>query len=166
VGDWRLVPGTAAASATLVVLSSRGLSIAFALLVIAAVALTASGLALRRTRQTLVGAGIVSGYMATIAAIGGPPVALLYQRDGTATLRATLPRYFFVSGVLALIGLVPAGKLGRTELVYSLALLPGVVVGVAGSAWLAAHVDRRSARPWVLGLSMVAAVTVLIREMV
>jgi hypothetical protein len=48
------------------------------------VGLTASGLELARTRHMLIGAGIVSGYMATITAIGGPPVALLYHRDNAA----------------------------------------------------------------------------------
>jgi hypothetical protein len=103
--------------------------------------------------------------MGTIAAIGGPPVALLYQHDRGPTLRATLPRYFLAGGVLALIALVPVGRLGRTELLDSLVLLPGVIVGFSASGWLAAHVDRRSARPWVLGLSTLAALTVLAREL-
>jgi uncharacterized membrane protein YfcA len=113
----------------------------------------------------LLGAGAVSGFMGTISSIGGPPVALLYQHDGGPTLRATLPRYFFIGGVLGLAALVPVGKLGRTELLDSLALLPGVLVGVQGSRWLAKHVDRRSARPWVLGLSTLAAMSVLVREL-
>jgi len=160
-----VVPGTIAAGATLAVLSTRGLSVAFAILVFVAVGLTASGLSLRRTPPALFGAGVVSGFMGTVSSIGGPPVALLYQHDGGPTLRATLPRYFFISGVLALLVLVPVGKLGRSELIDSLALIPGVLVGLRGSRWLAGHVDRRSARPWVLGLSTLAAVSVLVREL-
>jgi uncharacterized membrane protein YfcA len=160
-----VVPGTAAAAATLAVLSTRGLSVAFAILVFVGVGLTASGFSLRRTPPTLFGAGVVSGFMGTISSIGGPPVALLYQHDGGPTLRATLPRYFFFSGVLALAALVPVGKLGRAELIDSLALVPGVLVGLRGSRWLAGHVDRRGARPWVLGLSTLAAISVLAREL-
>jgi len=160
-----LVPGTIAAGATLAVLSTRGLSIAFAILVFLGVGLTASGLSPRRTPRVLFGAGVVSGFMGTVSSIGGPPVALLYQHDGGPTLRATLPRYFFVGGVLGLIALVPVGRLGRFELLSSLALIPGVIVGLRGSRWLAGHIDRRSARPWVLGLSSLAAISVLVREL-
>jgi uncharacterized membrane protein YfcA len=160
-----LVPGTIAASITLGVLSTRGLSVAFAILVFVAVGLTASGLSLRRTPQTLVGAGVVSGFMGTIAAIGGPPVALLYQHDRGQTLRATLPRYFLISGVLSLAALVPIGRLGRTELIDGLILIPGVLIGLRGSGWLAGHVDRRSVRPVVLAFSTIAAVSVLVREL-
>lgn len=160
-----VVPGTIVAGATLAVLSTRGLSIAFAILVVVAVGLTASGLSVRRTPPALFGAGLASGFMGTISSIGGPPVALLYQHDSGPTLRATLPRYFFISGVLALAVLIPVGKLGRNELVDALALIPGVLVGLQGSRWLATHVDRRSARPWVLGLSTLAAVSVLVREL-
>jgi uncharacterized membrane protein YfcA len=160
-----VVPGTIAAGATLAVLSTRGLSVAFAILVFVAVGLTASGLSLRRRPPTVFGAGVVSGFMGTVSGIGGPPVALLYQHDAGPTLRATFPRYFLISGVMALLVLVPVGKLGRTELVESLALAPGVFIGLRGSRWLAGHVDRRSARPWVLGLSTLAAFSVLVREL-
>jgi uncharacterized protein len=160
-----LVPGTIAAAGTLAALSTRGLSVAFAILVFVAVGLTASGVSVRRGPRSLFGAGVASGFMGTISSIGGPPVALLYQHDRGPTLRATLPRYFFIGGVLALAALVPVGKLGRWELVNAVALLPGVLVGVWGSTWLAQHVDRRSARPWVLGLSALAAVSVLAREL-
>ena len=160
-----VVPGTIAAAVTLSVLSTRGLSVAFAILVFVAVGLTASGLSLRRTPRSLFGAGIVSGFMGTIAAIGGPPVALLYQHDRGPTLRATLPRYFFISGVLALVALVPIGRLGRSELIDGLILIPGVLLGLRGSTWLASHVDRRSVRPLVLGFSAIAALSVLVREL-
>lgn len=159
-----VLPGTVAAAGVLAVLSTRGLSIAFAVLVMVGVALTASGVAVRRSHATLLGAGATSGFMGTISGIGGPPVALLYQGDPPSLLRATLPRYFLVSGTIALVALVPAGRLGGDELVFAAALVPGVVLGLWLSPWLAAHADRRSARPWVLTLSGIAAVSVLARE--
>jgi uncharacterized membrane protein YfcA len=160
-----VVPGTLVAGIMLSLLSTRGLSIAFAILVFVGVGLTASGVSVRKAPSTLFGAGVASGFMGTVSSIGGPPIALLYQRASGATLRATLPRYFLVSGVIALAALAIVGKLGRNELFDAAALLPGVVVGLTGSRWLARHVDRRSARPWVLGLSALAAVSALVREL-
>ena len=44
----------------------------------------------RPTTSTLVGAGMVSGVMGTMTSVGGPPMALVYQREQAAKLRSTL----------------------------------------------------------------------------
>ncbi len=160
-----LVPGTIAAGATLLALSADGLSIAFAVMVIIGVVLTGSGLDVVKRPSTLFGAGVLSGFMGTVSGIGGPPVALLYQHDSGPTLRATLPRYFLFGGAITMVTLVVVGKLGRDELLQALVLVPGMLVGLAGSGWLAGHVDRRTARPFVLVLSVIAAVSVLLKEL-
>ena len=131
-----------------------------------AVVLTASGVEVRKQPSTLFGAGIMSGFMGTISGIGGPPVALLYQHESGPTLRATLPRYFLVGGAITIVTLVAVGKLGADEWLLTCVLLPGMLIGQAGSGWLAGHVDRRAARPFILGLSALAAVSVLIKELV
>jgi hypothetical protein len=160
-----LVPGTIAAGFTLLVLSEHGLSITFAVLVIIAVVLTGSGLDIRKRPPTLLGAGFLSGFMGTVSGIGGPPVALLYQHDGGPVLRATLPRYFLVGGAITMVTLIAVGKLGGDELLRALVLLPGMLLGLAGSGWLASHVDKRTARPFVLVLSAIAAVSVLLKAL-
>src|SRR4051812_22468649 len=53
-----LVPGTIAAGVTLLALSARGLSLAFAVMVLFAVGLTASGWAIAKRPWTLFGAGV------------------------------------------------------------------------------------------------------------
>lgn len=160
-----LVPGTIAAGATLLALSARGLSIAFAVLVVFAVVLTGSGLEIHKRPSTLFGAGVLSGFMGTVSGIGGPPVALLYQHDTGPALRATLPRYFLAGGAITMVTLIAVGKLGGDELRRAVALVPGMLIGLAGSGWLARHVDRRTARPFVLMLSAIAALSVLAREL-
>lgn len=161
-----LVPGTIAAGATLSVLSAHALSITFAVLVIVAVAVTGFGHAVRRRHPTLFAAGTASGYMGTISGIGGPPIALLYQQDPGRTLRATLPRYFLASSAITLVTLAAIGRLGEEEAALALVLVPGVLLGLLGGPWLAGHVDRRTARPFVLTLSLIAAVSVLVKELV
>jgi hypothetical protein len=160
-----LLPGTIVAGATLLALSARGLSIAFALMVIAGVVLTGTGWNVRKLPSTLFGTGVLSGFMGTISGIGGPPVALLYQHDSGSTLRATLPRYFLVGGAITMVTLVAVGKLGREEVLLALLLVPGMLIGLLGSPWLAGHVDKRTARPFVLVLSALAAVSVLLKEL-
>jgi uncharacterized membrane protein YfcA len=160
-----LVPGAIAAGGALWVLDAEGLAVVFALLVFLAVALSISGLSVERTPRMLVAAGTLSGFMGTVSSIGGPPIALLYQRERALVLRSTLPRFFLVASVVAIVILVAVGRLGPTEVVQGLALLPGVALGVAIAPRLSGHVDRRSARPVVLGLSLVAATAVLVKEL-
>lgn len=159
------VPGTVVAGLALAALSADGLSITFAALTLLGVAITASGWDLSPTKGSLLGAGVLSGFTGTISSIGGPPVALVYHRASGARLRATMPRYFLITGLIAAVAQVAAGKLGGRELLWGLAMVPGLAVGYLGSGWLARHLDKRTARPVVLGLSALAAVTVLVREL-
>jgi len=159
------VPGTILAGVVLSVLAARGLSIAFAALVVLAVLLSVSGLSLARTRHNLAAAGALAGFMGTISGIGGPPIALVYQHEPAATLRGTLPKFFLVGSALTLATLAVVGKLGWEEARLGLALLPGMLIGLRASKLLAGHVDQRSMRPAVLALSAIAAVSVLLREM-
>jgi hypothetical protein len=92
-------------------------------------------------------------------------MALLYQRAGGPRLRATLARFFTASSLLTLVALVPAGRLGRTELAAGLVLAPGVLGGWVLSRHLVGQVDRLLLRPAVLALSAASAVALLIREL-
>ncbi|MEY2463280.1 MAG: uncharacterized protein QOH64_1418 [Acidimicrobiaceae bacterium] len=161
-----LVPGTIVAGVTLAVLPQHGLSIAVSVLVLLGVGLTASGLAIPRQPTTLFAAGTMSGFMGTISGIGGPPVALVYQNEPAAVLRRTLPRYFLFGGVISAVTLLAVGRLDGHDLLLSLVLLPGLALGLAASVPLTGHVDKRTARPFVLGLSALAAIVVFAREVV
>lgn len=159
------VVGAVVAGAVLASLPSEDLSLLFAGCVLAAVALSASGLHPRPTARTLVAAGTMSGFMGTVAGIGGPPIALVYQRAPVPVLRATLARYFLVGTFVSLPTLALVGVLGGKELVAALVLLPGTVLGFAASRPLVHRLAERSVRPVVLVLSAAAAVAVVIREL-
>jgi uncharacterized membrane protein YfcA len=160
-----LVPGTVLGGAALAVLSGHWLAVTAGTLILMAVALSAVGLTASPTPGTLTAAGTVAGFMGTVSGVGGPPIALLYQRAGGPRLRATLARFFAVSSLLTLVALVPAGRLGRAELGAGLVLAPAVLCGWVGSRLLVGRVDRLLLRPAVLALSAVSAVALLIREL-
>jgi uncharacterized membrane protein YfcA len=161
-----MVPGTVVAGAVVAALPERGLSLLFAALVLSAVVVTAAGWHLRPTRRTLIGAGAASGFMGTISGIGGPPIALVYQRAEGPTLRATLSRFFLAGGVLSLAALALAGRIGTEHLAATAVLCPASAAGFLASGSLARRLDRGSVRPFVLGLSALAAAAVLVRELI
>ncbi len=113
------------------------------------------------TRQVLFAAGAASGFMATTAGLGGPPVALVYQRETGLRLRGTLAAYFIVGTVISLIALAWAGRFSREEVRLSSLLIPGTVLGYFLSRPAAAYLDAGYTRTAVLAVSVLAAVSVI-----
>ena len=116
----------------------------------------------RPTRAVLLSAGAVSGFMATAAGLGGPPVALVYQREPGLRLRGTLAAYFIVGTVLSLIALAWAGRFGAEEMRLSALLIPGTVIGYFLSRPAAASLEAGRTRAAVLVASVLAAVSVIV----
>lgn len=157
------VLGTVAGVWTLALLSTRGLAIVVAVTVLAIVAVTAVGFSAPRTRRNLVAAGVVSGFSASTAALGGPPIAVLYADADGPEIRGSLGALFFAGNVLSLTGLAVAGLLGWEGLRLGLALAPAGFVGFACSRWLVPILDRGHTRAAVLTLSALAAIGLLVR---
>lgn len=166
---WALVgrfPGTALGAAALIVLPRNRLTLVFAVLVLVAVGLTALPWKIRPGRASLVAAGGFSGFMATTVAMGGPPMALLFQHSPGARLRGTLSGFFVVGASVSLLALVAIGHFGREELRLGLGLLPGVVAGFLVSGRVARTLDRGRTRTAVLSAAAMAGAVALIRSLV
>jgi uncharacterized membrane protein YfcA len=155
----------AAGSLLVASVTQEVLSVGIAAAVFVGVGLSVSGLRLRPRPGVLLGAGLVSGFMGTLSAIGGPPIALVYQHETGQRLRGTLAGYFTVGGVTSLVGLWWVGAVGAPELGASAVLLPGIVVGFVISGWIAPIVDRGYTRIAVLGTSTGAALLLLARQL-
>ena len=159
------LPGTELGVAALLMLPPSSLSLVFAGLVLIAVLMSASGMRLRPTRGTLLIAGALSGFMSTTSAVGGPPMALVYQDAAGPRLRGTLAGYFVAGALISIFALTVAGRFGAAEARASLSLLPGVVIGFALSARAARKLDAGYIRPAVLLLAGVASMTVIVRQL-
>ena len=113
------------------------------------------------TGRVLFGAGAASGFMATVGALGGPPVALIYQRASGLRLRATLAAYFIVGTVVSLGALATIDRFGARELRLSTVLIPGTILGYLLSRRAAAYLDGGYTRTAVLAVSALAAFSVI-----
>ena len=159
------LPGAIGAAIVLTTTPQRLLTLVFAGSVFLAAMASASGWHPPVSNPTLVGAGIASGFFGTVAGIGGPPVALLWQDAGGPALRASLARHFLAGALISIPLLIVAGRLGPNELLVSLALIPGTVLGFAFSGRLTRMLDGRSVRVMVIVLSALSAVAVVLREL-
>lgn len=157
------VVGTLVALAVLRLLSPARFEAAFGILILFAVGLTALGVPVSLTPGHLTGAGMLSGFMGTTVSIGGPPMALLYQRETGPNIRATLSAFFLVGTVLSLTGLHLVHLFGAHELLLGLALLPGTWLGFLASRWTAGHLDRGYMRHAILAVSALTGAVVVVK---
>jgi uncharacterized membrane protein YfcA len=162
---WALVGrvlGTFAGAYAITRLDHDSMAVVLGSLILVAVAISLTGWHVRPTASTLVGAGMVSGVMGTLTSVGGPPMALVYQREQAARLRSTLAGYFLFGASLALVTLTVTGELGKRQVVDGIVLLPGLLVGLAASRQLTPFLDRGFIRGGVLGLSALTAAALVV----
>ena len=159
------IAGTAAAVIFLGVIPPDRLAVALGIMVLLAVGVSATGIEVPLSRRAFLGAGALSGFFATTTAIGGPPIALLYQRERGPVVRGTLSAFFVVGVVVSLAGLAVAGRFGAEQLRLALLLMPGALVGYALSGKLARVLDRGWMRPAILALSFAAGALVVVRQL-
>lgn len=156
------VLGTIPAAILLASLPLDGMKILLACIVLAGAVMALLHPGGPATRSVLFGAGAASGFMATAAGLGGPPVALVYQRETGLRLRGTLAAYFIVGTVLSLLALTVAGRFGREEIRLSAFLIPGTMLGYLMSRRAAAYLDSGRTRAAVLTVSGLSAVSVIV----
>jgi len=135
-------------------------------LILCAVAISAYGVPVPLRPRNLVGAGAISGFFATTSSVGGPPMALLYQRESGPRIRATLSAYFLIGGALSLVGLAIGGHYGWTELVDSLVIVPGVLIGYHASRRPVGVINEQLLRRSILIVSAGSAAMLIVRQLV
>ncbi len=172
--DWRgmrwaivgRVIGTGLGAWAVVVFSKDALIVALSLSVILGVIMSVAGWNFRPTTPVLIGAGTLSGVMGTLTSIGGPPMALVYQKETAQKLRSTLAGFFLIGATLSVASLFAGGEFGWHELRLGLALIPGLVIGLTLSRRVARFLDNRYTRPAVLAFSAISSLTLLVQILV
>jgi uncharacterized membrane protein YfcA len=157
------IVGTGAAAVVLTVTSPSAFDLVFGLMLLLAVGLSLVPRTIPVDRRMVFGAGALSGLMGTTTSIGGPPLALVFQKSSAPRLRATMAVYFVAAGTLALGGLAIAGRFWLAEIERGAYLMPGLVLGLLVSnrtrSWL--RIDL--VRPAILALCAIAGFAILIR---
>lgn len=163
---WALVgraPGVALGAALLTVATNQWLDLLLGGLLLVCVALSVSKLEIAPSRRTLFGAGLLSGIFGTTTSVGGPPIALVLQREIGPRVRSTLAGYFVIGTLFSLTALSLTGHYRGTEVLLSLRLLPAMLLGFLLSGRTRGFFDRGFVRPAILAVSGIAAAFVLLR---
>lgn len=143
--------------------SESGLSMIIAAVVLLVVAASAFGFSAKRTNSNMLTGGVVSGFGASTAGIGGPPIALLFQDAEGPEVRGSLGAFFVVGNIISLSGMALAGFFGEEELRLGLALMPAAVAGFLCTRWVVPHVDNGHTRTAILIASSGAAIALVLK---
>jgi uncharacterized membrane protein YfcA len=155
--------GTVLGATLLALMPVQYLALIFAILVIIAVLIFASGVRIRAFSWSVLGAGTLSGFMGTVAAIGGAPMALIYQDEKGPRLRSTLASIFMVGTVLGITSLIIIGKFGLHEILLAALITPGILLGFWISTHTKKYLDRGYIRTAVLTMSGLSALVLIIK---
>ena len=108
-------------------------------------------------------AGILSGLMGTAAAVGGPPLALAYQRRPGSELRSTLAISFVIGAIMSLVALRIAGKVEGWHALFALELLPGLALGLFAATRLRGLLESEWLRPLVLAFAAISGIVAVVK---
>ncbi len=157
------LPGTLIGLGALVIFRREKLGLVIALIILLAVALSLVRGRFEIRPKSLLGAGLTSGFMGTISAIGGPPVALVLQHRAAPEFRATIAVYFTVGATVSLAGLHTIGLFSAREFVAGLLLTPAVLFGFALSGPVLPKLNQQYSRSLILLIAAAAGFAILIK---
>lgn len=164
---WALVgrvPGTVAGALLLTVIPERALALLIAAVVLFGVALTSTGWMPLPRRRNLVLAGATSGVLGTATSIGGPPMALVWQRASGARLRGTMSGFFLVGSVLSIGALAATGAVHADTLRMCALLLPAIVAGYVLSRYVNGWLNPARQRWTAIAMSVAGATVLIVKE--
>lgn len=157
--------GVILAGLVLNIASKEQFELVFALLILAAVFISILGFkpSVNKTSNTI--AGFTSGFMGTITAVGGPPMALLYQHGDIKNIKANLTAFFLFLNIVALFTLAYIGHITINTLITLTCSLPGIFIGLYISTKAHSIIKPHLIRSWILILSAITAITAIIKSL-
>ncbi|MGH3360333.1 MAG: sulfite exporter TauE/SafE family protein [Nocardioidaceae bacterium] len=166
---WALLgrlPGTVVGALLVAAMPERALALALGGVVVGGIVLTSFGWAPTPTRPALVAAGAASGVLGTATSIGGPAMALVWQRSEGAALRGTMNGFFLIGSVVSVIALAATGATSSRTYAAFVLLIPAAIVGVVLSRYVNRWLDRERLRLVAIAVSSAGALVLLGQHLV
>lgn len=157
------IPGSVLGAWLAVAMSTAALSWLVAASVLIGVGSAFLGWRPAPTRTTLITAGGLSGVMGTATAIGGAPMAIIWQGQPPARLRGTMSAFFLVGSIVSVALLAAAGAVTPNTITAFLWLAPVVLAGFVLSRWLNHFLNPQRLRLLALTASAAGASLLMVR---
>ncbi len=159
------VPGALAGAWLVGVLTPEALGAVVGVMVLLAVAATLWAVRIRIGPASLMTAGALGGVTGTATAIGGPPLALLYQHESAPRVRGTLGGYFSLGAIISMGALLLNGELAAEQVATGLALVPFVLTGFLAGRPLRARLGAGPVRTALLVVVAASGVSLIARAL-
>ena len=157
-----LAAGTVLAGLVAALIDSSSLTRLLGLFVVLGVGLALSGWSAAINRRNLVIAGGGAGFLGTIAGVHAPPIALLYQGLEPDRVRGAILTFVGIGNLFSIIALVIVGRFGSDQLLATVSLIPGVLIGLWFAPSLARLINARVLRLLVLLISAVSGLLLVV----
>ncbi len=157
------VPGTIAGAAVIASVSVDAVTVIVGVALLITVGLSALRTEVEASRPTQVLAGTASGFLGTVASLGGPILGLALQSRPGPELRATLAMVFGLGALLSLGALAVAGAVDRDAVVLAAILTPATFAGLLLGRPVAGRLDGGRLRTAVLAFAGAGGVAALLR---
>lgn len=157
--------GVILAGLILNIASKDQFELAFGVLILMGVFISILGFKPKVNKKTNIIIGLISGFMGTITAVGGPPMALLYQHGNIKNIKANLTAFFLFLNIVALITLTLIGQITFNTLIIVVLTFPGIVIGMYISTKAHHIVKAHLIRGWILALSAITSVIAIVRSL-
>ena len=158
------VPGTVAGALLLLAIPERALAILIGVVVLCGVVVTSFGWIPEPHPRNLMLAGATSGVLGTATSIGGPPMALVWQRSNGAQLRATMAGFFLVGSVMSIAMLTVTGSVDRHTVQMFAVLVPAAVLGYVLSRYANRVLTPARQRWTAIAASTAGAVVLVVQQ--
>lgn len=160
------IPGAIAGAWIITVVSRQTLSVVIATVVLVAVTVLATGIAIPMNRHNRIVAGLISGFTGTSAGIGGPPLALLYRSASGGMVRSSLGAIFTIGITINLMILGVAGAMTWTDWEAAGWFAPAALLGFLFSSTVKHLFDGRLLRRSILVVAGVAGALLLLTSVI
>lgn len=157
--------GVACAAAMIAAIPAGWFDVLLGLLLLALVFMTAAK-NIPVNRNIGAAAGYLSGFMGTITAVGGPPMALVFKQYEPKVIRANLAVFFLISSLCATVALYLVDKLTMQHVKLFLLTCPGMLVGYYLSQKSNAIDNPKLIANAILVISFVASVYVVFKGLI
>ena len=146
-------------------LSEKYLSIAVGVIVLVAGLGSFFGWVINRNNINSFLAGTFSGIFGMVAAVGGPPVALLYRNTKSEEFRPSLNSVFSIGILITLSLLILSGNLFMDHLLLFVLFLPFVLIGVRVSSSIFSKFSDSFIATSVTYFSVLSGLYVILRNL-